>query len=386
MDPLVAYTRTSDAVNIAYAAEGSGPGFVLMPGVPFSDFVAEWQIPVLRRAYLGLADRLRIVQYDGRGTGHSQRVVDDLSLDGMLLDLEAVVDAAGLDRFALFGFYHSALHAIAYAARHPERVSRLVLFGGALRGWEPMSGPGTQALLSLIDRDWDTFAESVAHAWLGWPDDEEGRLAAAWFRTASTPEVASRVLREASAVDVTRDAAAVRCETLVLHRRDATVIPLELSERLVEAIPRAELRVLDGSSAALFFEGTDDVVHQLVRFVTGASEAGRPARAGARVGDDDRGGRADRPRARGPAPARCRPDERGDRRGPRPVGQHDRAPCRQRLPQDRRARPGGRDRLGHPPGRRLTRPAMGFSVTPVRRSSGMAATQATGQTGASPAS
>jgi len=278
VDPLVAYTRTSDAVNIAYAAEGSGPGFVLMPGVPFSDFVAEWQIPVLRRAYLGLADRLRIVQYDGRGTGHSQRVVDDLSLDGMLLDLEAVVDADGLDRFALFGFYHSALHAIAYAARHPERVSRLVLFGGALRGWEPMSGPGTQALLSLIDRDWDTFAESVAHAWLGWPDDAEGRLAAAWFRTASTPDVASRVLREASAVDVTRDAAAVRCETLVLHRRDATVIPLELSERLVEAIPRAELRVLDGSSAALFFEGTDDVVHQLVRFVAGASEAGRPAR------------------------------------------------------------------------------------------------------------
>jgi pimeloyl-ACP methyl ester carboxylesterase/DNA-binding CsgD family transcriptional regulator len=278
VDPIVAYARTSDGVNIAYAAEGSGPGLVLMPGVPFSDFVAEWQIPVLRRAYLGLADRLRIVQYDGRGTGRSQRVVDDLSLDGMLLDVDAVVDAAGMDRVALFGFYHSALHAVAYAARHPERVSRLILFGGALRGWEPMSGAGTQALLSLIERDWDTFAESVAHAWLGWPDDEEGRLAAAWFRTASTPDVASRVLREASAVNITRDAAAVRCETLVLHRRDATVIPLEVSERLAEAIPHAELRILDGSSAAFFFEDTDEAVRTLVRFVTGASEAGRPSR------------------------------------------------------------------------------------------------------------
>src|SRR5436190_2113135 len=162
-----------------------------MPGVPFSNVVAEWQIPVLRRAYLGLADRMRIVQYDGRGTGHSQRVVDDLSLEAMLLDVDAVVDAARLDRFALFGFYHSALHAIAYAARNPERVSRLVLFGGAQRGWEPMSGAGTQALLSLIERDWDTFADSIAHAWLGWPDDEEGRLAAAWFRTATTPEIAA---------------------------------------------------------------------------------------------------------------------------------------------------------------------------------------------------
>ncbi|HEV8401838.1 MAG TPA: alpha/beta fold hydrolase [Candidatus Limnocylindrales bacterium] len=276
MDPSVAYARTADGVSIAYLAQGSGPGFVLMPGVPFSNVVAEWQIPVLRRAYLGLADRLRIVQYDGRGTGHSQRVVDDLSFDAMLLDVEAVVDAAGLDRFALFGFYHSALHAIAYAARHPERVSRLILFGGALRGWEPMSGTGTQALLSLIDRDWDTFAESIAHAWLGWPDDEEGRLAAAWFRTASTPEVAARVLREASAVDVTRDATAVRCETLVLHRRDATVIPLEVSERLVEAIPGARLRLLDGSSAALFFDRTDEMVDILAGFVTGSSTAGGP--------------------------------------------------------------------------------------------------------------
>ena len=285
MDPSVAYARTSDGVNIAYLSQGSGPGFVLMPGVPFSNVVAEWQIPVLRRAYLGLADRMRIVQYDGRGTGHSQRVVADLSFDAMLLDVDAVVDAAGLDRFALFGFYHSALHAIAYAARHPDRVSRLILFGGALRGWEPMSGPGTQALLSLIERDWDTFAESIAHAWLGWPDDEEGRLAAAWFRTASTPEVAARVLAEASAVDVTRDAAAVRCETLVLHRRDATVIPLELSERLVEAIPHARLLVLDGSSAAMFFDRTDEVVELLTRFVTGASTGRprRPARASAAV-------------------------------------------------------------------------------------------------------
>jgi pimeloyl-ACP methyl ester carboxylesterase/DNA-binding CsgD family transcriptional regulator len=286
VDPSVAYVRTSDDVNIAYLTHGAGPGFVLMPGVPFSNVVAEWQIPILRRAYLGLADRMRIVQYDGRGTGHSQRVVEHLSLDAMLLDVDAVVDAAGLDRFALFGFYHSALQAIAYAARHPERVSRLVLFGGALRGWEPMSGTGTQALLSLIERDWDTFAESIAHAWLGWPDDEEGRLAAAWFRTASTPEIAARVLREASAVDVTRDAAAVRCETLVLHRRDATVIPLELSERLVETIPHATLHVLDGSSAALFFERTDEAVDLLTRFVTGSSTAGppqRPARASAGV-------------------------------------------------------------------------------------------------------
>ena len=94
MDPTVAYARTSDDVSIAYLAQGSGPAFVMMPGVPFSNVVAEWQIPVLRRAYLDLADRMRIVQYDGRGSGHSQRVIEDLSLDAMLLDVAAVVDGS----------------------------------------------------------------------------------------------------------------------------------------------------------------------------------------------------------------------------------------------------------------------------------------------------
>ena len=294
----------SDGVSIAYLAQGSGPGFVLMPGVPFSNVVAEWQIPVLRRAYLGLADRMRIVQYDGRGTGHSQRVVDDLSLDAMLLDVDAVVDAAGLDRFALFGFYHSALHAIAYAARHPERVSRLVLFGGALRGWEPMSGTGTQALLSLIDRDWDTFAESDRARLAGLAGRRGGparrRLVPDLRRRPRSP-AASCARPRRSTSRATRQPSAARRWSSIGGTR--TVIPLELSERLAEAIPRAELRVLDGSSAALFFEGTDEVVAELVRFVTGATAARRPARPARGSAAVTGAGRPHGARARGPAPA-----------------------------------------------------------------------------------
>ena len=104
------------------------------------------------------------------------------------------------------------------------------------------------------------------------------KTALPWSSSSSFGTPLSMVLREASAVDVSRDAGAVRCETLVLHRRDATVIPLELSERLVEAIPHASLRVLDGSSAALFFERNDEVVGELIRFVTGSTTARPPAR------------------------------------------------------------------------------------------------------------
>src|SRR4249919_543013 len=149
MEPRIDYTETSDRVRIAWTATGSGPVLVALPGVPFGDFAAEWRIPVLRRAYLGLADTLRVVQFDTRGSGHSQRDVADLSFDAMLLDLDAVLDAARVDRCVILGFYHSCLHAVAYAARHPERVRGLVLFGGSLRGWDAMRGPGTQALLSL---------------------------------------------------------------------------------------------------------------------------------------------------------------------------------------------------------------------------------------------
>jgi len=276
VEPRIEYTETSDGVRIAWTATGSGPTLVALPGVPFGDFAAEWRIPVLRRAYLGLTGTVRLVQFDTRGSGHSQRDVPDLSFDATLRDLDAVLEAAGVDRCVLLGFYHSCLHAVAYAARHPERVRGLVLFGGSLRGWDAMRGPGTQALLSLIDRDWDTFVESIAHAWLGWPAGEDGRLAADWFRNATTPEVARRVFRDASAIDVTADAAVVAVDALVLHRRDAPVIPLDVSEALTTALPKGTLRVLDGASASLFFERMEETIGVLRDATTGVVAGGRP--------------------------------------------------------------------------------------------------------------
>lgn len=268
MEPQLERARTADGVTIAWTSSGTGSALVHLPGVPFSNFVEEWRIPVLGRAFAGLGRAHRLIQYDGRGTGRSQRDVDDVSLDGMVRDLEAVADAASLDRFALLGFYHSVTVAIAYAARYPDRVSHLVLYGGGARGWSPMAGPGTQALLSLIERDWDTFVESIAHAWLGWGVDEvQGRLAADWFRHATTAANARATLREASAIDVTPLLPRVRHPTLVLHRRDATVISMAVSEDLAAGLPNARLEVLDGRSASLFFEDTDAVVETIVAFI-----------------------------------------------------------------------------------------------------------------------
>lgn len=267
MGPDIAIATAADGTRIAWTSVGHGPTLIHLPGVPFSSFDAEWRIPLLQRAYTELSGSVRFIQYDGRGTGRSQRDVTDFSLEAFVVDIDAVVTASRADRVVLLGFYHSATHAIAWAARNPDRVRGLVLFGGTLRGWDAMRGHGTQALLSLIERDWDTFAESVAHAWLGWPAGEEGRLAADWFRTATTPSVARATLQAAYAIDVTAEAPRVRCPVLVLHRAGATVIPLDLTEQLVHALPNARLEILPGSSAGLFFETTELVVDRLAAFV-----------------------------------------------------------------------------------------------------------------------
>jgi pimeloyl-ACP methyl ester carboxylesterase/DNA-binding CsgD family transcriptional regulator len=286
--PRLGHARAADGVDLAWASVGDGPTLVHLPGAPFSNFEAEWQVPVLHRTFASLARDLRFIQYDARGTGSSQRTVVDVSFEAMLGDLEAVVDAAGIERFALLGFYHSVTLAIAYAARHPERVGHLILFGGSARGWTQMSGAGTQALLSLIDRDWDTFAESAAHAWLGWPAGDEGRLAADWFRTATTPAIARATLEEQATVDVSDDLARVRCPALVLHRRGATVIPLPVSEELAAGLPNSELRIIEGTSASLFFEDPEGVVDDIVGFVTGRRR-GRPTRTADPPGASDAG-------------------------------------------------------------------------------------------------
>ena len=287
VEPDIRFATAADGVSIAWTSIGSGPTLIHLPGVPFSNIEGEWRVPVLRRTFRTLGEEIRFIQYDGRGTGRSQRDVMDLSLDAYLGDLDAVVEAAGVESIVLLGFYASAPHAIAWAARHPERVRGVILFGGATSHWQTMQGPGIEALLSLIERDWSTFVESITHAWLGWPEGDEARLAAEGFRTSTTPAIARATLQAAGGIDVSADAARVRCPVLVLHRADAQVVPLEVSAELAGALPGGRLAVLPGSSAGLFFEATELVIDRIVAFVRDplaeptavpATERSRPVR------------------------------------------------------------------------------------------------------------
>jgi pimeloyl-ACP methyl ester carboxylesterase/DNA-binding CsgD family transcriptional regulator len=253
--PALRYTTTGDGVGLAYTVTGAGPTLVWMPSL--GNLVAQWRVPPLREAYRRLAESVRLVLYDGRGTGASDRRVDPagLGLDGQLQDLAAVLDAAcSPGPVALLGYYHSVPAAVAFAARHPERVSRLVLFGGALRLREAMSPQQTQALLWLVDRDWELFAQTAAHAWLGWDSGENGRLIAEMFRTACSHDIATAIFQHAESIDVSADAASVRAPALVLHRQGERQLSVEVSRQLADALPHGVLHVLDGTTPTLFFE------------------------------------------------------------------------------------------------------------------------------------
>lgn len=160
--PTIRYAKTSDGVNIAYYAIGAGPPLVHMPTTTFSHTQLEWEIPEYARWFEGLANRRTLVRYDGRGMGLSDRNVTNFPLDGHVLDLEAVADQLSLSSFALFALAHVGLPAIAYAARHPERVSHLILWCSYSTGSEWMDSAQVQALRSLVDKDWALYTETVA--------------------------------------------------------------------------------------------------------------------------------------------------------------------------------------------------------------------------------
>jgi len=286
--PRIRYAQGADDVRLAYTIAGDGHALVFVPWVPFSNLSMEWEHPVLRHVFDQLAKRLMVIHYDGRGTGHSQRDVTDLSLDAMVDDLEAIVDRVGHREVSLIGQYNSCPHAIAYAARHPERVRRMALFGGSARGWNAMSARQTQAMLGLIEQDWDLFADTAAHQWMGWSAGESGRALAAAIREAVTPQIARATMQAASAADVSDLVRAVTAPTLVLHRRAMTQIPVEVSRVLAEDLPHGQLVLLEGSQPSLFMAEPDTVATMLLAFFCdGIVPAGgiplagdRPARPG----------------------------------------------------------------------------------------------------------
>jgi pimeloyl-ACP methyl ester carboxylesterase len=256
VDQKIGFATTSDGVRIAYATSGAGPPVVQVLG-----WVTHLERGLFSPAYFGdyikrLSAHHFLVRYDGRGFGLSDRGVRDYSLDARVRDLEAVVDALHLDRFALYAISAGGPTAIAYTVRHPERVTRIGFYGSFARivasaeerqQWE--------AMRTLVSTGWgsDNTAYRQLFTSLFMPDGNEVdmRVFNEMQRISANAGDAASFIAEMIDIDATGLAPNIRVPALVIHRRGDLIVPFEQGRELASLIPGAQLQLLEGRNHAM---------------------------------------------------------------------------------------------------------------------------------------
>ena len=240
------YCTTSDGVRLAYATSGSGPPLVKASNwLTHLDF--EWGSPIWRHWYTALSRHHRLVRYDERGNGMSQRDVPDVSFDTWVRDLETVVDAAGLDRFPLLGISRGGPIAIAYAVRHPERVTHLVLYGAFAVGLNHVGTPqqleARRAHASLLRLGWGlnnpAFCKTFTCRFIPEATPEHEQWLDQLQRVSTSPENAARLMERDDDIDVRPLLSQVKTPTLVIHCDRDHAVPPEKGRLLAAEIAGA---------------------------------------------------------------------------------------------------------------------------------------------------
>jgi len=259
MTQSIRYLKTRDRVRLAWASLGAGPPLVKAANW-LSHLTYDLESPIWRHWIEFLGDHYRLIRYDERGSGMSDWEVDDLSQDRWADDLEAVIEASDPGaQFTLLGISQGAAVAVMYAVRHPERVSRLILYGGYGRGWAHRPDlDGYRRYRAIVDL-----------AQLGWGKDNPAfrQLFTAqfvpganaeqidWFndlcQRTTTPEIAARLLTARGELDVRDLLPRVRTPTLVLHARHDEIVPFEAGKRMAAEIANAEFVPLESRNHIL---------------------------------------------------------------------------------------------------------------------------------------
>jgi pimeloyl-ACP methyl ester carboxylesterase/DNA-binding CsgD family transcriptional regulator len=251
----IRFVSSSDGVQLAAARYGAGP--VLIKAATWLTHIEQVLPGSVHAALIDeFAPRYTYVEYDTRGCGLSQRRVDELSFDAWVRDLEAVADAYGPEPFTLLGFTCAAGVAVEYAARHPQRVRQLILFGGFATSYHSTSHPDPAVrregdlMLALAELGWGSstaaFRQVFVSRFLPDASQAEWRAFDELQRATATPDVAARYLRAMYSMNVKDAAARVRCPTLVLHPTGDEMVRFEQGRRLASLIPGARFVPLPG--------------------------------------------------------------------------------------------------------------------------------------------
>jgi pimeloyl-ACP methyl ester carboxylesterase/DNA-binding winged helix-turn-helix (wHTH) protein len=249
----VQFCTASDGVRIAYSTVGEGPPLVKAANW-LNHLEYDWQSPIWSHLLHALAAEYRLIRYDERGNGLSDWEVADISFEAFVRDLESVVVASGLERFPLLGISQGCAVSIAYAVRHPERVSHLVLLGGYARGRRQRGAQKLieqeDALQTLMRLGWGqenpAFRQIFTSMFIPGGSIEQTQWLNDLQRNTTSPENAIRIREAMTNIDVTDLLPRVSAPTLVLHCRDDAVAPFEEGRLMAARIPGSRLVELEG--------------------------------------------------------------------------------------------------------------------------------------------
>ena len=246
---VIRYTRSRDGTAIAWAETGEGPP-LLRGGHWLSHLEHDWQSPVWRPLLERLSRGRRLIRYDPRGTGLSDRDLGAATLPEFVDDMEAVADAAGLEQFPIYAISQSVPVALSFAARHPDRVARMILMNGMVRGSTARGDKdSTEAMVAMIKSGWGVagspFMRAVATLFMPRATPEELDAQVKMQAVSATPEVAAEIRRRVGDFDVSDILHKVRAPALVMHCAGDAIQSPEQSRLIAGSLPNAEFSLCD---------------------------------------------------------------------------------------------------------------------------------------------
>ena len=266
MERQIRFCVATDGLRLAYSIMGQGPALVVPPAwMSHQELV--WQQPEYRRFWESLATHHTLVCYDRPGTGLSDRNRTEFSVDSDVQDLETVIDHLKLKRLALMGYSEAGPVVIAYAAKHPRRISHLILYGTCARGPAITTDEVKASLISLVRSHWGIFSKTLAEIWAADADATVTESLAKFQRESTTPEIAAKILDLVYKTDVTHLLPRLRVPTLVLHRQQERATPFRLGREMASLIPNARFVPLEGRDHLPWLGDFESVLRPIAEFL-----------------------------------------------------------------------------------------------------------------------
>lgn len=279
----VFFCTTPDGVSLAYATSGKGPSLVRVANW-LTHLELDWKSPIWSHWFRELSREHTLIRFDHRGSGLSDRNVEEQSIEAWVKDLECVINEIGIDQFPLLGLSQGGAVALTYAARYPKRVSHLIIYGSYSMGnlteiMPPKLKREAKALKEIIEVGWgrgdtEAFHRIFIDLFMPGGSEKEHRYLAELQRKTTDPKMAARLWLAYNQINVKDLARQVDVPTLILHARDDKLVPFEAGRRLASQIPDARFVPLESENHILLKDepAWDRFLAEVRNFISSSNE------------------------------------------------------------------------------------------------------------------